>query len=285
MSDVPITPDAPPPDPEDTTGDATTNDPGEFTTYDDLAAVIREEVSKILAEQKVNNILVGFVTGTNPFTVRLLDGEDVQPILQGPAAGILSINDKVGLKQTVNGWIVTELIYPIGGPVSFGMVPVGAMMPWPRNTAPPPGWYIADGTNGTDDWRGVVFVSAGGGFSYGETGGQETHNHTLSGNTNNAGQHYHAVLGSTGSGGSHNHGGDTGQAPNISGARATGAEGGNYGNHVHPISGSGSHSHSMSGNDTNNIGSHDHSLSSISTSTKNNMPPYKTGHWIQFLGV
>ena len=34
------------------------------------------------------------------------------------------------------------------------------------------GWFVADGTNGTDDWSGLFPVGAGGGYSINDTGGE-----------------------------------------------------------------------------------------------------------------
>lgn len=60
-------------------------------------------------------------------------------------------------------------------------IPVGAIILWSGTTSDiPTNWHLCDGTNGTPDLRGQFVIGAGGSYSVGNTGGEETHTLTLS---------------------------------------------------------------------------------------------------------
>jgi len=53
-----------------------------------------------------------------------------------------------------------------------GEIPVGAVVFWPGSVVSIPAkWQLCDGTNGTEDLRGVFLVGAGGSYNPGDTGG------------------------------------------------------------------------------------------------------------------
>ena len=143
--------------------------------------------------------------------------------------------------------------------------------------------------NSTPDLRGkfvVGYDNADSDFDVGDSGGSKdavivshSHNHNLSGSTNNTGNHSHNVSGNSNNTGSHTHnrdkwggnfGGSSGATvfrSDANGNRSTGS--------------AGSHSHTISGN-TNNTGAHSHnvtinggSITSAGESASNkNLPPY-----------
>jgi len=158
-----------------------------------------------------------------------------------------------------------------------------------------PGWYLADGQNGTIDLRDKFIVAAGGAYSPGDTGGAASitllaanmpaHSHSFSGATAFGGGHAHTA--SSSAAGSHNHSyvrvsGTTNVAgPGAAGVYAAGgtvsSDTGNAGNHNHPITvnAGGDHQHTFSGT-TGSAGS---------GQAFDNRPPYYALAFIQYVGV
>ena len=180
-------------------------------------------------------------------------------------------------------------ILTIGG-VAGNILPSGGIIIWSgAANAIPSGWALCNGQNSTPDLRGkfvVGYDNADSDFDVGDSGGSKdavivshSHNHNLSGSTNNTGNHSHNVSGNSNNTGSHTHnrdkwggnfGGSSGATvfrSDANGNRSTGS--------------AGSHSHTISGN-TNNTGAHSHnvtinggSITSTGESTSNkNLPPY-----------
>lgn len=60
------------------------------------------------------------------------------------------------------------------------MIPVGMIAMWYGSVESiPPPWHLCDGTHGTPDLRDRFIVGAGQAFDPGDTGGSETHQHTV----------------------------------------------------------------------------------------------------------
>jgi hypothetical protein len=145
---------------------------------------------------------------------------------------------------------------------------------------------LCNGSNSTPDLRDKFVIGAGNSYNVSTTGGSKdavvishSHNHNLSGSTNNTGNHSHNVTGNSNNTGSHTHnrdkwggnfGGSSGATvfrSDANGNRSTGS--------------AGSHSHSITGS-TNNTGGHSHnvtinggSITSQGVSGTNlNLPPY-----------
>lgn len=67
-----------------------------------------------------------------------------------------------------------------------GAFPIGTIMLWYSSIASiPTGWHLCDGTNGTIDLRDRFIPGAGSTYSVGDTGGAQTHTHTVSDTTGN----------------------------------------------------------------------------------------------------
>ena len=148
--------------------------------------------------------------------------------------------------------------------------------------------FIVGASNSTGD-------SSYPGISPGSTGGSadavivsHSHNHNLSGSTNNAGSHSHNVSGNSNNAGSHAHNRDKwgGNFGGSSGATVFR----NDANGNRSTGNAGSHSHTISGN-SNNAGGHSHNVSINSGSitsqgesgTNKNLPPYYSlAYIIQF---
>ena len=133
-----------------------------------------------------------------------------------------------------------------------GEIPVGAVVFWPGSVVSIPAkWQLCDGTNGTEDLRGVFLVGAGGSYNPGDTGGAASNDlsHTHTSGTlaadNDAHDHdinttqYAMAVGST----------------VYSTATATELD---------------THNHDVSG-----------SVASAGSASQENRPPYHAGCWIQ----
>ena len=121
----------------------------------------------------------------------------------------------------------------------------------------------------------------------GDTGGYKdsivvshSHDHNLSGSTNNTGNHSHSVTGNTNNTGSHSHNRDKwgGNFGGSSGATVFRSDA----NGNRSTGNAGAHSHNVSGN-TNNTGAHSHNVTISGGITANgvsgtnrNLPPYYT---------
>jgi len=148
-----------------------------------------------------------------------------------------------------------------------GAVPTGCIIMWSGIVANiPSGWLLCDGTNGTPDLRGRFVLGAGGTYSVGDSGGQESitdvpsHSHNLSGNTSSGGDHTHT--GSTSNTGAHTHG-----VPANTGYGITynnGIHNWNSGNINTTTSSAGAHSHNFT---TASGGAHTHTLSGTAAAT------------------
>lgn len=118
-------------------------------------------------------------------------------------------------------------------------MPSGGIIMWSGSVASiPSGWYLCNGSNSTPDLRGRFVYGAGGGYSPGDTGGEETHTLT------------------TAEMPAHNHGGVTGQGDGSREANVNGS-GSNRNNYQTPGTG---HTHTISSEGGG--GAH------------NNLPPY-----------
>ena len=150
---------------------------------------------------------------------------------------------------------------------------------------------LCNGSNSTPDLRGRFVV----GYSntdtdfdnVGDTGGYKdsivvshSHDHNLSGSTNNTGNHSHNVSGNSNNTGSHSHNRDKwgGNFGGSSGATVFRSDA----NGNRSTGNAGAHSHSISGN-TNNTGAHSHNVTISGGITANgvsgtnrNLPPYYT---------
>lgn len=157
--------------------------------------------------------------------------------------------------------------------VAIGGVPTGGIMMWSGSVANiPDGWLLCDGTNGTPDLRGRFVLGAGGTYSVGDSGGQESitdvpsHSHNLSGNTGSGGSHTHT--GSTSNTGAHTHGikrqhtGGLASYALILSQDATAYTTG-YTTNINTNS-SGAHSHNFT---TASAGDHTHTLSGTAAAT------------------
>ena len=102
------------------------------------------------------------------------------------------------------------------GGLSTYAVPSGGIIIWSgAANAIPSGWVLCNGSNSTPDLRGkfvVGYDNADSDFDVGDSGGSKdavvvshSHNHNLSGSTNNTGNHSHNVSGNTNNTGSHSH--------------------------------------------------------------------------------
>ena len=166
-------------------------------------------------------------------------------------------------------------------------VPAGGIIIWSgASNAIPSGWVLCNGSNSTPDLRDKFVIGAGNSYNVGTTGGSKdavivshSHNHNLSGSTNNTGNHSHNVTGNSNNTGSHTHnrdkwggnfGGSSGATvfrSDANGNRSTGS--------------AGSHSHSITGS-TNNTGGHSHNVtinggsitSAGESASDKNLPPY-----------
>ncbi|MCP3981416.1 MAG: hypothetical protein GY716_19120 [bacterium] len=124
------------------------------------------------------------------------------------ALGITAVTGTVELESTGDG---TGAATAAGGPSSLP-VPMGAIVMWSGTLASiPPGWQLADGTNGTPDLRDRFIVGTETGEAPGNTGGQHSfvltpvnlppHTHAFSAEashshsfqTNAAGSHSHSL--------------------------------------------------------------------------------------------
>jgi microcystin-dependent protein len=203
--------------------------------------------------------------------------------------------------QGVQGTQGPQGIQGIQGPAGTNAsLPAGIIVMWSGTLATvPSGWALCDGTNGTPDLMDRFVVSArfdagGGGnnisnFNIGHTGGANSVTIT----TNNLPSHTHSIGGSTGgqsvshthavsittSGGDHTHTYDKG----ISGGDVREGTGGQ----TYPLrsvtptntSGTGAHSHTVSGNTGNASVDHTHTLPANTGATGggvalNILPPY-----------
>ena len=150
---------------------------------------------------------------------------------------------------------------------------------------------LCNGSNSTPDLRGRFVV----GYSntdtdfdnVGDTGGYKdtivvshSHDHNLSGSTNNTGNHSHNVSGNSNNTGSHSHNRDKwgGNFGGSSGATVFRSDA----NGNRSTGNAGAHSHNVSGN-TNNTGAHSHNVTISGGITANgvsgtnrNLPPFYT---------
>jgi hypothetical protein len=77
-------------------------------------------------------------------------------------------------------------------------VPSGVIVMWAGSIGSiPSGWHLCDGTNGTPDLRDRFIVGAGNTYSPGNTGGSNTHTHSLSAHTHSLSGHTHTFSGTT----------------------------------------------------------------------------------------
>ncbi|MCO1336318.1 phage tail protein, partial [Microbulbifer sp. OS29] len=121
----------------------------------------------------------------------------------------------------------------------------------------PDGWALCDGQDGRPNLINRVIICAGGEYSPGDTGGNDTPN------TGSAGSHSHTA--STGSAGSHSHSGKA----DSSGSHSHTATTASAGSHSHSAStgSAGSHSHTITVANhtlsTSRIPSHGHNINSV----------------------
>ena len=173
-------------------------------------------------------------------------------------------------------------------------VPSGCILLWSGSAASiPSGFVLCNGSNSTPDLRNKFVVGAysdGSNTNWpnlqpGSTGGSadavvvsHSHNHNLSGNTNNTGNHSHNVSGNSNNTGGHSHNRDKwgGNFGGSSGATVFRSDA----NGNRSTNNAGSHSHNISGN-TNNTGAHSHNVSISGnvasngvSGTNKNLPPY-----------
>ena len=173
-------------------------------------------------------------------------------------------------------------------------VPTGCILIWSgAANAIPSGFVLCDGSNSTPDLRNKFVVGASNssgdttypGVSPGATGGSadavtvsHSHNHNLSGNTNNTGNHSHNISGNSNNTGGHSHNRDKwgGNFGGSSGATVFRSDA----NGNRSTNNAGSHSHTISGN-SNNTGAHSHNVSISGnvasngvSGTNKNLPPY-----------
>ena len=162
-------------------------------------------------------------------------------------------------------------------------------------TEPDTHWCLCDGitTNNltVPDLRGKMILGSSTEHTVGETGGSETHTHSVSGTVKSGGSHTHKISISTFTSPttlslnaipSHAHGlaGFVGTPSNGFALTSTGrllqGETATYNS-----GGSGSHAHSISAAAlTDSDGSHTHVLSNVSATNANNLPPYYTLSYI-----
>lgn len=139
------------------------------------------------------------------------------------------------------------------------LVPIGSIMIFYGTMANmPPGWQLADGTNGTPDLRGKFIVGIGSSEGDGEinsTGGATQHNHSGGGVvTSDSHSHADTSLANT-----------YGAVTNVQAGSGTSVS---ASNHYHWIS-----SPSISG------GSHTHTSGGAAV-TETNLPPYKKYYYV-----
>lgn len=123
-------------------------------------------------------------------------------------------------------------------------VPKGVIAMWSGNVlAPPAGWAVCDGKNGTLDLRDCFIVGAGGKYGAKTTGGSEAHSHSVSGDTGSTAltiaqmpKHSHPVVTPPGSGGIGSITSGSYVVANGLANRSTGEAGGGQG-HSHSLDG------------------------------------------------
>ena len=127
-------------------------------------------------------------------------------------------------------------------------LPIGGIILWSGAIENIPEHFaLCDGANGTPDLRNRFVIGAGGTRAPDDTGGAETHTHTV-GPTGSAGSHSHSVSGTTG-------------GPSATSSRASGGV---------SVASAG-HTHAFSANSSSG-GSHTHN--NPSTGAGANLPPY-----------
>lgn len=122
-------------------------------------------------------------------------------------------------------------------------VPSGVIAMWSGNIlAPPSGWAVCDGNNGTPDLRDRFIVGSGGKYGVKSTGGSETHSHSGSGTTGSTAltvaqipSHAHSFTASINSNGIGDITGGSYQVGRVPAAGNTGSAGGGQG-HSHSLS-------------------------------------------------
>ncbi len=69
----------------------------------------------------------------------------------------------------------------------LAVFPTGVILPWYSKSGEIPiGWAICDGSNGTPDMRGRFMKGAASFADVGQSGGSDSHSHTITGRTGNA---------------------------------------------------------------------------------------------------
>ena len=137
-----------------------------------------------------------------------------------------------------------------------GTIPKGAIIIWAQ-AAIPSGWQICDGTNGTVDLRAFFVRGITGAEVPGDSGGTDTHTHTMSGFTA-ATTHSHGV-GTLVTG-----------TPSSTCTTSTGMQSVASSAHTHTITGS-----------TATESSHVHAAGTLATGSSDNIPAYKAVYFIQ----
>jgi hypothetical protein len=147
-----------------------------------------------------------------------------------------------------------------------GGIPSGAILLWNGSVGSiPSGWYLCNGSNGTPDLRSRFVVGAGSTYAVNATGGTAdavvvSHNHSYSGNTNDAGSHRHGLNANGGS--SRVLGSQTARVSGITNAAGESFAFNYNGDNI--MSEEGNHNHSFSGS-TSSTGD---------SGTNANLPPY-----------
>ena len=155
-------------------------------------------------------------------------------------------------------------------------------------TEPDTHWCLCDGitTNNltVPDLRGRMILGSSTEHTVGETGGSETHTHSVSGTVGSGGSHSHTLSGSVSAMTL-----STSQMPKHAHlytcwiTSESGVGNGSFGGFYQTLTANTGSSNSHSHSDTFSIGSggsHTHSLSSVSATSSNNLPPYYTLSYI-----
>ena len=244
--------------------------------------------------------------GTNEIlrcTARTDDAFTVQRAQEGTAAEDFAAGDRVELRMTAGAasGIGTNLQdgADVATPDVAGTLnkvanlqavyqildilePVGTVKYWDSDGAPPPGFFVCNGLNGTPDWSGKFIMVPDAEHARGATGGAASVTlaianlpaHSHAGTTGSNGEHTHSVAGTAASAGEHAHSVDLHSGGWNANGMTTGGET-TYRKSINTGS-AGVHSHVVTGTAFSaGAHTHDFTTSSVGSGTAHeNRPPF-----------
>ena len=252
---------------------------GGFTDLDDTPGNYTGDANKVVVVNSSGNGLT-FATSSSV-------GSDTNYYLSGlsfnTGNGVLTATVTGASNQTVD----LDGRYVLQSTGGNSGVPTGVIVIWSGAQADiPTGWVICDGNNSTPDLRSRFVIGAGSGglYSVGDTGGSKdatlvSHSHTINNHTHTINNHTHDFSAST-TGGNHDHQYIDQYVVINNGYRPWPASNNDCAQRNINTTGSGSHSHSISGTTGNpsNRGTGNPSDrgtdSQGSSATNANLPPY-----------